>query len=241
MPTPSYTTTCTQKKKLCHDVWEVKLKIPEGQKFTFKAGQFVLFDVPLVGSPEDIQPRAYSIGSPPNEKDELTFILRYKEKGRASRWMDEMLKVVDPVRIQGPLGRFTLDTSTKKDYIFIGTGAGVAPFRSHLKWALEEAKDTRPMHLFFGVRFEKDLFWVEEFRSLEKRFPNFKAHISLSQPDASWTGLKGRVTEILPNVIKDFSKVNAYVCGNPAMVKDMKEWLMNHGVPKEDVHQEGYI
>jgi ferredoxin-NADP reductase len=192
MPTPSYITTCTKNEKLCHDVWEIKLKMPQGQKFVFKAGQFVLFDVPLVGKPEDIQPRAYSIASPPNEEDELTFILRYKEHGRASRWMDEMLKVGDPVRIQGPLGRFTLKEGTTKEYVFIGTGSGVAPFRSHLKWALESAKDTRPMHLFFGVRHEKDLFWVEEFRALEKAFPNFKAYISLSQPEATWTGLKGR-------------------------------------------------
>ena len=241
MPTPSYLTTCTKNAKLCHDVWEMKLKMPEGQKFLFKAGQFVLFDVPLVGNPSDIQPRAYSIASPPKEDSELTFILRYKENGRASRWMDEVLKVGDTVRIQGPLGRFTLDTGTKKDYLFIGTGSGVAPFRSHLKWALEEAKDTRPMHLFFGVRHEKDLFWVEELESLAKRFPNFKVYISVSQPEPTWKGLKGRVTDIIPTVIKDFSTVNAYICGNPAMVKDVKEWFMKNGVLKEDLHQEGYV
>lgn len=241
MPTPSYITTCTQNKKLCHDVWEMKLKMPEGQKFSFKAGQFVLFDVPLVEKPEDIQPRAYSIASPPQESEELTFILRYKEKGRASRWMDEMLKVGDSVRIQGPLGAFTLKPEGEKDLVFVGTGSGVAPYRSHLKWLLEEKGDKRPMHLFFGVRFKEDLFWVDELQSLEKRFPNFKAYISVSKPDAAWTGLKGRVTEIIPKVIQDFSKVSVYICGHPDMVKQVKEWFMAKGVQKTDLHQEGYI
>lgn len=241
MPTPSYLTTCTQNKKLCHDVWEVKLRMPEGQTFSFRAGQFVLFDVPLIGNPHDIQPRAYSIGSPPRENTELTFVLRYKERGRASLWVDEVLKAGDTVRIQGPLGAFVLNRETPKDYVFVGTGTGVAPFRSHLMDALEDRKDTRPMHLFFGVRHEEDLFWIEEFRRLEQQFPNFKAYVSLSRPTESWKGLRGRVTDILPTVITDFSRVNAYVCGNPDMVKTVKEWLLAKGVPKADIHQEGYI
>lgn len=241
MPTPSYITTCTQNKKLCHDVWEVKLRMPEGQKFQFQAGQFVLFDVPALGKPEDIQPRAYSIASPPTEDTELTFILRYKPEGRASLWVDQMLKVGDPVRIQGPLGRFVLDDKTDKEYIFVGTGSGVAPFRAHLKWVLETQKEQRPLHLFFGVRHEEDLFWVEEIKELEKQHPNFHASISVSQPNGEWKGLCGRVTDIMPNVITDFSHVSAYICGNPAMVKDVKEWLMTKGVPKTDLHQEGYI
>lgn len=241
MPTPSYIVTCTQNKKLCADVWEVKLRLQEGEKFSFRAGQFVLFDVPLIGNPQDIQPRAYSIASPPREDTELTFVLRYKPGGRASRWIDERLKVGDTVRVQGPLGAFVLNAETSKEYVFVGTGTGVAPFRSHLMHALEDKKDVRPMHLFFGVRQEEDLFWVEEFRALEKRFPNFKAYISLSRPSESWKGLCGRVTDILPTVITDFSRVNAYICGNPDMVKTVKEWLFAKGVSKADVHQEGYV
>ena len=241
MPTPAYITTCTQNKKLCHDVFEIKLRMPEGQPFNFKAGQFVLFDVPLVSKPDDIQPRAYSIASPPSESHALTFILRYKPQGRASRWVDAMLREGKTVRIQGPLGAFVLDANTTKDFVFVGTGAGIAPFRSHLKWMLEERGEKRPMYLFFGVRHEEDLFWVEELRQLEASFQNLKVMISVSQPQGNWKGLMGRVTDVMPNILRDFSHVSAYVCGNPDMVKSVKEWLLGHGVPKADVHQEGYV
>jgi NAD(P)H-flavin reductase len=241
VPTPSFTTTCTQNKKLCHDVWELKFAMPEGEKFIFKAGQFVLWDVPLCDHPEDIQPRAYSIASPPREENELTFVIRYKQDGRCSKWIDEVLKVGDQVRMQGPLGNFTLNTETDKDYIFVGTGTGIAPYMSHLKYALQDQKDTRPMHLFFGVRHEEDLFWVDEFKALDDQYENFTMHLSISQPSDAWDGLKGRVTDIMPTVITDFSRVNAYICGNPAMVKDVKEWLMTNGVEKSDLHQEGYV
>ena len=241
MPTPSYRTTCTQNRKLCHDVFEIKLRMPEGQRFTFKAGQFVLFDVPLVSKPDDIQPRAYSIASPPSEAHEFTFILRYKPGGRASCWVDQTLREGATVRIQGPLGAFMLDLNTAKEYVLVGTGAGVAPFRSHLKWALEEKGDKRPMYLFFGVRHEEDLFWVEELRNLEASFPNLKVMVSVSQPQGSWTGLTGRVTDVMPNVLRDFSRISAYVCGNTDMVKSVKEWFLGKGAPKADVHQEGYV
>lgn len=241
MPTPSYITTCAKNEKLCHDVHEIKLKMPKGQEFVYQAGQFVLFDVPLIEAPNDIQPRAYSIASPPCEQNELTFVLRYKEKGRASRWIEKMLKIGDPVRIQGPLGNFTLDEETQKDYVFIGTGTGIAPFRSHLLYALEEKYSTRPMYLFFGVRHREDLFWVKELDRIAAKHKNVKIYISLSKPDEHWRGLQGRVTDIMPTVIMDFSSVNAYVCGNPVMVKHVKAWLMENGVPKEDLHQEGFI
>ena len=171
----------------------------------------------------------------------LIFIITFAYFRMLKRPMDELLKVGDTVRIQGPLGAFTLTPAKPKDYVFVGTGTGIAPFRAHLKWALEEAADTRPMHLFFGVRQEEDLFWVEELRNLAQRFPNFHAHISVSRPGDSWTGLKGRVTDIIPTVITDFTRVSAYVCGNPDMVKDVKAWFLGKGVPKEDLHQEGYV
>ena len=215
--------------------------MPKEEKFTFTAGQFVLFDVPAIDNPEDIQPRAYSIASPPCEDTELTFVIRYKPDGRASRWIDEQLKEGDSVRIQGPLGNFTLNEKTDKDYVFVGTGSGIAPFHSHLLCAIEEKGDTRPMYLFFGVRHEEDLFWVDTFEQIAAKHSNVHVFVSLSQPSDSWKGLRGRVTEIMPTVIKDFSRVNAYVCGNPAMVKDVKAWLGENGVPKEDLHQEGYV
>ena len=97
------------------------------------------------------------------------------------------------------------------------------------------------MHLFFGVRQEADLFWVEELRALEQRFQNFHALISVSRPEPSFSGLKGRVTDVIPTVITDFGNVSVYVCGNPDMVKDVKQWFLTKGVLKEDLHQEGYV
>ncbi|HLD08106.1 MAG TPA: FAD-binding oxidoreductase [Candidatus Peribacterales bacterium] len=243
MPTPSYLTTCTKNIPLSKSgsTFEVRLKIPDGERFQFEAGQFTLFDVPSIGNPADIQPRAYSIASPPSESTELTFVIMNKEGGRATQWVKEVLKVGDTVRMQGPFGVFTLyRENNPKDFVFVATGTGLAPFTSMIPHALENG-EKRPMYLFFCVRHEEDLFCMDTLRMLEKKYPNFHAHVSISQPTASWNGLRGRVQEIIPSVIKDFSRIQVYACGSPDMVKGMKDWLAERGVEKADMHAEGYV
>lgn len=240
MPAPAYTIVCKTKEMIAPGVYDISFNRPEG--FTFKAGQFVLFDVPLVDNLSDIQPRAYSIASAPFEQD-LRFIIKITPGGRTSTWIETMLTVGSEVVMKGPFGFFVLKPEkTDKDYVFIATGTGVGPFRSHILWMLKEQKDHRSLHLIFGVREKQDLFWVDEFMALQAAHPNFHFHTSLTSGDPDWDGHKGRVHQIATQIIPDFSCISLYICGMPNMVNDVKkialeEWKML----KADVHAEGYI
>lgn len=241
MPVPTYTTICTARRRLSAVAFEVALQMSPGMHFTFQAGQFVLLDVPRLSVLTDIQPRAYSMSLPPSEDTLLTFVVEDKPEGRAARWVAEGLKVGDSVTMRGPLGHFTLRSTNPKPYVFVATGTGVGPFRSQIRDSLERQGDRRPMQLFFGVRHEEDLFWVEEFRALERSFPNFRACVSLSRPPTKWVGLRGRLTEVIPEHVANFASIQAYVCGSPDMVREVREWFLTQGTSKEDVHIEGYI
>lgn len=237
MPTPSYQITCTKNEKIADGIYEIFFTKPEG--FTFKPGQFVLFDIPLVDDLNDIQTRAFSVASSPKE-DQLIFAMKMKEGGRASRWIEELLKEGDEVRMQGPFGNFMLDTETEKDWLLICTSTGVAPFRSQLVSYLPE--QTRRIDLIFGVRNEGDLFWQEWFENLAKAHENFFVHFALSQPTDDWKGHKGRVQTLAPLIGDDFTNKKVYVCGNPAMTGDLKKiCLEDWGIEKQDFHMEGYI
>ncbi len=166
MPVPSYQLTCTRNRVIANGVYEFAFTRPP--ELTFKAGQFVLFDVALIDNPDDIQTRALSIASGPHE-EELIFVNKQKEGGRASRWIAEVLRPGSTVRIQGPFGNFLLHPETTNDYFFIATSTGVAPFRSQALEALERG-DKRRMDLVFGVRTEEDLFWQEELIDMTKRY-----------------------------------------------------------------------
>jgi ferredoxin-NADP reductase len=238
MPNPSSLITCLRNQRIASDIWECAFAKPEG--FAFVAGQFILFDVPLVEHPTDIQPRAFSIASAPQEA-ELVFVFKYKEGGRASRWVDETLRPGMSVRIQGPFGRFFLDPAATKDVLMIATSTGVAPFRSQMVDAMQR-KDPRRFDLLFGCRSEAELFWAEDLQRLSQEHPNVFVHIALTQPTAAWIGHKGRVQHIALQVAPDIERRAVYICGSPAMVSDVKQACLEQwNVPKEAVHAEGYI
>jgi ferredoxin-NADP reductase len=238
MPTPEYTVSCIKNVLIAKDVYEVHFEKPEG--FSYEAGQFILFDVPLLEKPEDIQTRAYSIASSPHE-DALIFVIKLLEGGRASKWVAESLSAGDNVRMQGPFGRFLLDTETKNDYVFICTSSGIAPFRSQILTALQSG-DTRQMDLFFGNRHEEDMFWLEPFEDIVKEHKNCRFHTILSKPQPSWNGHTGHAQDIVQSEVGDLSQKHIYVCGNPAMAEEVKQLCLTEWhIPKEHLHVEGFI
>lgn len=238
MPVPEYEITCTKNVKIAEGVYEFRLNRPSELKFD--AGQFVLFYISLQENPDDVQTRAFSIASSPNE-DELIFVAKMIDGGRASRWISESLKEGDMVRTQGPFGRFLLNTESPKDYLFVCTSSGIAPFRSQILTALDSG-DTRKMDLVFGARHEEDLFWQEDLDELCTKYPNLNVHYVLSQPKENWEGKSGHVQDIIPDFAGDLSNRLVYVCGNPAMTDELKNLCLEEwGVSKEDLHVEGYV
>lgn len=235
----SFTIICKQKALIAPFVYELRCEKPLG--FSFKPGQFVLFDVPLLDNAKDIQPRAYSIASAPFDPD-LLFVIKLVQNGRASRWIENVLDVGTTIRMQGSFGAFTLNTAPEEEpYLLIATGTGIAPLRSQILWALKEQKDTRQIHLIFGVLKPEDLFWADEWRKLEQEYANFHTHISYLSGDADWHGESGSLQERLPRILQTISSPSVYICGAHVIVKELKEQCLALGIPKADVHFESYI
>lgn len=238
MPIPIHPITCKSKELIANEVYDITFSKPAG--FAFKPGQFTLLHVPLVDNRDDVQTRALSIASAPSE-DDLLFNVKLIKGGRISRWIEEVLQVGDVMNMQGPFGNFVLDRTTEKEYLFIATSTGCAPFRSQIMTALEEG-DTRRIDLVFGVRAEEDMFWKEQFEALAQQYENLFVHFALSQPSDDWKGHRGRVQTLVPQIVKDFSMKHIYVCGSPDMTKEVKQLCLEQwGVDKKDLHVEGYI
>lgn len=237
MPLPIYTVRCTKKELVAPGVYELRFTKPEG--FTYKPGQFILFDVPLLEDELNIQARAYSLASI-NEETDLLFIVKMKEGGRFSSWLEKKIEVGSEMKMKGPFGLFLVKPSTHK-LLFAATGAGIAPFRAQILAALKQ-NDQREMHLFFGVRSIDDLFWTDQFQIWEKSHKNFHFHICLSGDNPSWDGKKGRIQLFIPLEIKDHNATDLYICGAPEMTKEIKTLALEHWkLPKPSVHAEGYI
>lgn len=149
------------------------------------------------------------------------------------------LKPGDKVLMSGPYGEFHMH-DTKKEMLFVGGGAGMAPLRAQLLHLFKTLKTTdRKVSYWYGARSKKEIFYEEDFRQLEKDFPNFEFHIALSEPlpEDNWKGPVGFIHQvILDNYLKDHEEpeeIEYYMCGPGPMAKAVEGMLDSLGVPSE--------
>ncbi|KAF0241042.1 MAG: hypothetical protein FD180_4652 [Planctomycetota bacterium] len=123
----------------------------------------------------------------------------------------------------------------------LATGTGVGPLYGYFRYVLENGTEKRPSSLFVGFREELDIGPREELDALAARYANFRWTPTLSQPDASWKGLRGRITESVPGLIDRPRETHFHLVGNGAMLVEMEAALDRVGVPEAFVSDETYF
>lgn len=220
-------------RNLTDETKEVRLRLIEPDAITFRAGQYVQFQVPEYGGcPESVY-RAYSIASAAHESGSITLIVTRVPSGLATTFIHEILKDGDEVTFNGPYGDFCLRDS-EREILLVATGSGLAPIMSIL-YQIANDGISRKTVLVFGARRKKDLFYVEEMEALKGKIPDLEVIFTLSRPEEEdrWEGERGRVTNALEKIVKNGADKEAYLCGNPAMVESCVELLTKKGIPGE--------
>lgn len=239
-----YTCTCERIRDLTYDIKELRLKLPEPMKYI--PGQYIQFRAPKYkGSPGEVY-RAYSISSDPADKEAIELVVRLVPGGICTTYIFEHLKEGDEVLINGPYGEFYL-RDTQAPMIFIAGGSGIAPIKCMMhQLANEKTRNThRKGIFFFGARSLKDLFMVEEMKSLEKAIPDFRFVPALSQPEEGddWKGEKGRITEVVKRYLdsqKDAASYEAYLCGSPGMIDASITVLTGASIHEEKIYYDKF-
>ncbi|MEO8569365.1 MAG: NADH:ubiquinone reductase (Na(+)-transporting) subunit F, partial [Ginsengibacter sp.] len=151
------------------------------------------------------------------------------------------LKPGDKVNISGPFGEFHIKP-TKKEMIYIGGGAGMAPLRSHLFHLFHTKKEReRKITFWYGGRSLREVFYTEHFTNIEKDFPNFQYNVALSEPlpEDNWTGYTGFIHNVLfENYLKNHpepEELEYYLCGPPMMNAAVFKMLDELGVPPGNI------
>lgn len=210
------------------------LTVESNQDFNFLAGQYFSFKI------ADKVNRSYSIASAPKNK-RLEFLVEIIPGGVGSMFIDKLVPG-DEFDALGPLGFFNLtntDAESNEDLlIFAGTGTGVAPMRSMIIHLLKEENSKRPIKLYFGMRYEDQTYYFDEFEALAKKHPNFDFNPVISRP-VIWDGLTGHVQDYIMKDSVD-EKAKVYVCGSNNSVQGISTDLMNHGYKKEQIFFEKF-
>jgi len=161
-------------------------------------------------------------------------------------------KLGDKVIISGPYGEFFINESTKREMIYIGGGAGMAPLRSHIFHLFHTEHTDRKVSFWYGGRSRKELFYTDHFRKIEDKFPNFSFNIALSEPlpDDNWVvnkslddkqgdGYLGFIHQALyDNYLGQHDEpeeVEYYLCGPPLMNAAVLKMLDDLGIPTENI------
>ena len=226
-------------------------------RFGFVAGQWLSLKAKNPDG-EEIT-RAYSIASPPSDGNRFALCLNRVQDGFMSNFLCDMKEGAE-IGCQGPFGDFILRPPLR-DTLFIATGTGIAPFRSMLHWLFPSEEETmedggprpsngdstghprhqgRQLWLLFGSRYEKDIYYHDEFLRLAQAHANFHYRPTLSRGGPNWQGLRGYVQEHVRGILQDRTDLHAYICGLDKMIKANRDLLKSLGCDRKAIRYEKY-
>lgn len=219
--------------------------------------KFGLFGLKCRNDEETV--RAYSMANYPAEGDRIMLTVRiatppFKPKpqvgfqdvmpGIASSYIFT-LKPGDKVLMSGPYGDFHPHFNSKKEMIWVGGGAGMAPLRAQIMHMTRTLNTRdRKMSFFYGARALNEVFYLHDFLELEKEFPNFSFHLALDRPDpaADAAGVKYTAGFVHQVMYETYLKkhdapedIEYYMCGPGPMSAAVVKMLDSLGVDPESI------
>lgn len=222
--------TVTSIEQATHDIRRIKVKL--AKPLEFSPGQYAT----LQFTPDHIRP--YSMAGLPGD-EEMEFHIRKVHGGRVTEYIFGELKVGSNIRISGPLGTAYLRRKHTGPMLCVGGGTGLAPVLSIVRGALAEGM-TNPIHLYFGVRSQEDLYDAERLQAMADQHPQLKVHVVVATGPVDGAWRSGLVTDAIESDFKSLDGWRAYLCGAPAMVDALSLIVAKLGIASEHVHADAF-
>ena len=221
-------------EKLNDSVMRIILELPKTERLEFLAGQYVDFILP------EGKKRSFSLANPPHQDQVLEFHVRHYDGGVFSEYAFSELKNNALLRIEGPLGQFTLHNS-ERPIIMIAGGTGFAPIKSVVEHTLE-INDPRSIHIYWGARSKSDLYLDGITNEWAKKYPHITYTPVLSETDdiENWSGKTGYVHEAVLEDYHDLSDHDVYACGPPPMIDAIVNTFPEHHLKQENLFSDSF-
>ncbi|GAB4025694.1 MAG: FAD-binding oxidoreductase [Bdellovibrio sp.] len=212
----------------------VIIKVKTKEDYPFKAGQFTNI------IREDGVCRSYSIASQ-SGSDELEFHIRKVPNGLLSTWLYDKDLIDTSIKLSEPLGECCLSSEMDgKDLLLIGVGTGLAPLYGVLKDAMLSQKMGK-INLMHGSLVKEGLYLVEDLKSLEKAHDFFNYHPLFLKGDEKEGFIKGDLVEYIKKFEFDKTNTIVMVCGDPLLVKSLKQTVFLAGVPSKNIFSDPFV
>ena len=228
-----FSSTVISTRSLTYDIKEVRVKLNDPSEISQRPGQYVQIQAPSSDGPVF---RAYSISSAVYEPNEVEVVVRLIPGGVGSTYVHN-LTVNDEVIFTGPYGEFYLNENPSVEIVCVGGGAGMAPMKNII-YSLYDRWPNRSCWLFFGCRTTKDIFYLEQFKELEKKHHNFHVIYALSdelKPEEKWDGETGFIHLSVDKHLEQGIPRQAFLCGPPLMIEAVTRVLEEKGLQPDDI------
>lgn len=216
-----------------HDIRHIRLTVEGADPLAFSAGQYARLTFP--GAPT----RDYSMANRPGEQA-LEFHIRRVAGGAATGRIHALLRLGDPVLVEGPFGSSYLREQHAGPILCIAGGSGLAPIKGIVEAAIADGM-RQPIHVYFGARSDRDLYLVEHFEALAKRHPPLSFTPVLSEASLGTRWRTGFVTDAVARDLQDLDGWKAYVAGPPPMVEAAMQVGAARGLRSEDLHADVFF
>lgn len=218
---------------MTHDIKRVRLEVVAGGPFLFSAGQYCA--ITFAG----LESRDYSMANTPDDAV-LEFHIRHVPGGATSAHVAHDLAVDDEIRVEGPYGTSWLREAHRGPILALAGGSGLAPIKSMVERALALGME-QDIHLYFGVREERDLYLEDHFDALAASHTNLKVTPVLSATPAAGTRRRtGFLHDAVAADFDDLDGAKAYLAGPPPMVEAATRMMRERGMRREDIHADAF-
>jgi NAD(P)H-flavin reductase len=189
-------------------------------------GQYV-----KVALPFDEVPRPYAIASAPGN-DVIELLLKVPEERVAPLLA---LGAEDKVTMSRPQGKgYPIERIGGHHLWLFAVGSGIAPLRAVLEHLLPRRNDLLDVKLLYGVREPAELAFTARFGAWAGHGIQVLPVVSRAPPD-TWDGRAGHIQDHLPKELPDPARTLAFICGLPAMDREVSAQLLQRGVGPEQV------
>lgn len=231
------------------DVKTFRFVVPGGGEIPFVhlPGQYMNLTLSVNG--QTIK-RSYTIASAPTQRGHVELTIKRNSQGTASRYMHDVVKPGDRIRIGAPAGHFYFNDLKSEGVVLIAGGVGITPLMSILRDLTDQVWGGT-IFLVNAVRSIDDVIYANELVSLAKRFENLKVltYFSKDKPAARneapaerWVEKTGYIDAAgLSSFIPNLDALPIFLCGPDPMMQAVRKSIVSLGVASDNVSTEEFV
>jgi len=220
--------------KSCLNESVMRIRLQTEQPVDYVAGQFI-----NVKQPNTDITRSYSLASLPSE-DALELHIKRVPDGKMSGYLHDDVQLGDTLMFNGPSGEcFYTDSNIEQPLLLIAVGTGLAPLYGILRDALTHGHQGE-IQIFHGSLAVQGLYYMDELYALAEKNEHVHYTPCVLHGDAPRDGQQGDIQQIVQQSIPDLKGWRVYICGDPAIVKSLKQASFMAGAGMSDIYSDPF-